>query len=153
MRMVIEDMHLRPSQRLLVGVAWLSTLAMALLWFLAWDRARWLVIGAAPVLCGVPFGWALGYISGSWVRISAHRGISWCLATRGLGRSKQLGSVELHAADIAELRLESTLLGRMLGLWDLQIIRRDGQPVPRFRFFQRMDQVAETLHAYLHQKP
>lgn len=140
-------MHLRPSQRLLVGVAGLAVLTTCLLWGLAGRWAFFLL-----PLWGLPFGWALAYISGSWVRISAQRGISWCLATRGLGRSKELGSVELHAADIAELRLESTMLGRLLGLWDLQIVRRDGQPVPRFRFFHRMDQVAETLHAYLHQK-
>lgn len=144
MRIVIEDMHLRPSQRLLVGVAGLAVFTTLLLYGLA---GRWGII-LLP-FWGVPLGQAIAYVSTSWIRISAKRGISWCLRTPfGI----RLGEVELHAADIAELRLESTLLGRMLGLWDLQIIRRDGQPVPRFRFFHRMDKVAETLHAYLHQR-
>ncbi len=149
-RLLIEDQHHQPSQRLLLGVAVLAALGTTVLRMVA---GRWFLT-LLPVwagLCAGAFGWALAYIAGSWVRISATRGVSWCLATRGLSRSKTVGNVELHPTDIAELRLESTLLGRFLGLWDLQIIRRDGQPVPRFRFFHRMDRVAEHLHAYLEQ--
>ncbi len=145
-RIILEDQHLRPSQRLLVGVGVLAALSTTILWVVA---GRWALF-LLPLWL-VPMGWAMGYISGSWVRISAQRGISWCLVTKGLSRTKQLGSLELHPSEIAELRLESTLLGRLLGLWDLQIVRRDGQPVPTFRFFHRMDQVGEMLHAYLEQ--
>jgi hypothetical protein len=145
-RIILEDQHLQPSQRLLVGVGVLAALSTTILWMLAGRWAMWLL-----PLWGAPMGWAMSYISSSWVRISAQRGISWCLATKGLSRAKQLGSVALHPSEIAELRLESTLLGRLLGLWDLQIVRRDGQPVPPFKFFHRMDQVGEMLHAYLEQ--
>lgn len=149
-RILIEDQHHRPSQRLLLGVAVLAALGAAVLKLVA---GPWF-LRVLPVWAGLSaaaFGWALAYIAGSWVRISATRGISWCLVTKGLSRDQQIGNVELHPTDIAELRLESTLLGRLLGLWDLQIVRRDGQPVPRFRYFHRMDRTAEHLHAYLEQ--
>lgn len=145
-RILIEDQHHRPSQRLLLGVAVLAALATTVLWILV---GRWALL-MLP-LWGFPLAWAMTYISGSWIRISAARGISCCLATRGPGRDKVIGHVDLHPSDIAELRLESTLLGRLLGLWDLQIIRRDGQPAPRLRYFHRMDRTAELLHAYLGQ--
>ena len=106
--------------------------------------------GAALVwFAWVPvFVLAMRYVSGSWVRVSAQRGLSWCLQTPS---GTKLGSVELNAADIAELQIESSLLSRLLGLSDLTIVRRDGQPVPAFRYFEGMTQLAEALHAYLQQ--
>jgi hypothetical protein len=59
--------------------------------------------------------------------------------------------VELLPAEIAELRLEASLGARLLGLWDLQIVKRDGTVLPRFRFFAGMDRQAEVLHGYLEQ--
>jgi hypothetical protein len=146
MRVLIPERHLRPSPRLLVGVAVVSCLTTFGLWQVLGRWALLLPLAWAGVLV-----WAIGYVNRSWIRISAERGLSWCLATKGFGTSRQLGSLELHAADIAELRLESSLLARLLGLWDLQIIRRDGAPVPRFRYFHGMDRIAEELHRYLQQ--
>jgi hypothetical protein len=142
-RVILDDQHHTPSQRLLVGVGVLAALSTWGLWIAAGKLALVLWVLWGPVFLA-----ALRYTSGSWVRVSATRGLSWCLKTPF---GTRLGSVELHAADIAELRLESTLLGRLLGLWDLQIVRRDGQPVPPFRYFHGMDRLAEALHGYLQQ--
>lgn len=144
MKLIPPDRHLQPSKRLLVGVAALAALSTALLWpafhrlaLLVWTL--WL-----PVLA-----FALRYVAGSWVRMSAGRGLSWKLA---LPFRTVLGSVELHAADIREFRLDTALFGRVLGLWTLQVIPREGAPHPPLRFFPGMDKVAEELHAYLSQK-
>ncbi len=145
-RILLEDAHLKPSPRLLVGVAVLAALSTSVLVVLAGRWAFWLL-----PLWGGPMGWAYAYISGSWIRISATKGISWCLATRGLARVRSIGSIELLPSEIAELRLESTLLARLLGLWDLQIVKRDGTVLPKFRFFAGMDRQAEILHGYLEQ--
>lgn len=146
LRLVLPERNLRPSQRLLVGIAFLSGLT---------TLAAWPVVGRAafllPLLWLGLLGWAIRYIKGSWIRIHPERGLSWCLATKGWKQEPDLGNVELLAADIAELRLESSLLARLLGLWDLQIIKRDGTVLPRFRFFQGMDRLAEELHRYLQQ--
>lgn len=143
-RLLIPERHLRPSPRLLVGIALVSCLTTFGLWQVVGRWALLLPLGWAGVLIR-----AIGYVNGSWIRISAERGLSWCLATKGFGSARQLGTVELHASEIAEFRLESSLLGRLLGLWDLQIVKRDGTVVPRFRFFLGMDKVAEELHRYL----
>lgn len=143
MKLLLADRHLQPSKRLLVGVALLASVTTILLWpafhrlaFLAW--LLWLP----------PFLFALRYAAGSWVRISAERGISWKLA---LPFRTVLGTCALHPADIGELRLDTSLFGRLLGLWTLQIIPREGAPHPPLRFFPGMDGLAQELHAYLHQ--
>ncbi|HJV90186.1 MAG TPA: hypothetical protein VJ623_07780 [Holophagaceae bacterium] len=142
-RILLEDSHLKPSPRLLVGVALLASLVTTGLWGALgrWALVAW--VAALPLL-----GVALRYVAGSWVRISAHRGLSWCLKTPF---GTRLGTVELLPADIAELRLEASLAARMLGLWDLQIVKRDGTVLPKFRFFAGMDRQAEILHGYLEQ--
>lgn len=144
MKLVPADRHLQPSKRLLVGVAVLAAVSTALLWpaFQRLALAVWL-------LWLPPFAFALRYVAGSWVRVSAARGISWKLA---LPFRTVLGSVELHAADIRELRLDTPLFSRLLGLWCLQVIPREGAAHPPLRFFPGMDKVAEELHAYLSQK-
>lgn len=146
MRVILAEQHLKPSQRLLVGAALLSCLVTVALFQVLGLRALGLMVPGAALLVA-----AARYIQGSWIRISPERGLSWCLATRPWSQQKQLGSIELHATEIAEFRLESSLLARLLGLWDLQIIRRDGTALPRFRYFQGMDRVAEELHRYLQQ--
>lgn len=147
MRLILPERHLKPSQRLLVGLAVLAALSASLAWT---GAGRWgLVIVAGA--WGAPLGWAAGYVGHSWVRIHPERGLSWCLRTVPW-RPPVVGSIELHAADIAELRLESSLLARLLGLWDLQIVQRDGTLTPRFRFFQGIEKVAEELHGYLQQR-
>lgn len=128
-------------------MAVLSSLTTFGLWQVA---GRWAF--ATLPLWGLALGPAIAYVNGSWIRISPERGLSWCLSVKGWFGDKQLGSVELLSTEIAELRLESSLLARLLGLWDLQIIKRDGTVLPRFRFFQGMDQVAEELHRYLQQR-
>ncbi|HJV90379.1 MAG TPA: hypothetical protein VJ623_08755 [Holophagaceae bacterium] len=142
-RIILEDAHLKPSPRLLVGVALLASLVTTGLWGALgrWALIAW--VAALPMLV-----LALRYVAGSWVRVSAHRGLSWCLKTPF---GTRLGSVELLPADIAELRLEASLAARLLGLWDLQIVRRDGTVLPPFRFFAGMDRQAEILHGYLEQ--
>lgn len=141
---LLPERHLKPSQRLLVGIALVSCLTTFGFWQIV---GRWALI--LPLGWCAALVWAVGYVNGSWIRISPERGLSWCLATRGSGFRKQIGSVPLCAAEIAEFRLESSLLARLLGLWDLQIIKRDGTVLPRFRFFHGMDRVAEELHRYL----
>lgn len=144
MKVLLPDQHLRPSQRLLTGIAVLACISTAALWpaLHRWALVVWLLW--LPV-----FGLALRYISGSWIRVSPERGLSWCLVTPF---GKRLGSVELLPSDIAELRLEASLLARLLGLWDLQILRREGDPSPRFRFFEGLAPLAEAIHAYLKQR-
>ena len=146
MRMDLPERHLKPSPRLLIGIAILSCLTT-----FALGRVAGLWALGLSGIWGLLLAWALVYVNGSWIRISPERGLSWCLVTRGWAGNKQLGSIELHASEIAEFRLESSLLARLLGLWDLQIIKRDGTLLPRFRFFQGMDRVAEELHRYLAQ--
>ncbi len=143
MRLILPERHLQPSRRLLWGLALLASLCTFLAWPAAGRWALFLWAAFAPF-----FLWALRYVAGSWVRISPQRGLSFCL--KGL-RGTRLGSVELHPSEIAELRLEASLGARILGLWDLQIVKRDGTLLPRLRFFQGMDRVAEEVHAYLHQ--
>jgi hypothetical protein len=142
-KVLLPDQHIRPSQRLLLGIAVLAAITTLALWPMLgrWAFAVWLLW--TPV-----FIFALRYLSGSWIRVNAERGLSWCLLTPF---GKRMGNIELHASDIAELRLEASLLARFLGLSDLQIVRRDGEPLPRFRFFERMDELAEAVHAYLQQ--
>lgn len=144
MKLIPADRHLQPSKRLLVGVAALAAASTGLLWP-AFHRLALLVW----VLWLPVFGFALRYVGGSWVRMSAQRGLSWKLA---LPFGTAIGSVELHAADIRELRLDTALFGRLLGLWTLQVIPREGAPHPPLRFFPGMDRLAEELHAYLSQK-
>ncbi len=143
MKLVLPDHHLQPSKRLLLGVAALAALSTGLLWPAAhrWAMLVWVLW--VPV-----FGFALRYVAGSWVRISAARGLSYCLKTPF---GTRLGSIGLDAASIAELRLESSVGSRMLGLWTLTIISRDGSVHPPFHFFAGMDHVAEELHGYLRQ--
>ncbi len=142
-RILLQDAHLKPSPRLLVGVAFLASLVTFGLWggLGRWALLAW--VAALPVLA-----LAARYVAGSWVRISPLRGLSWCLKTPF---GTRLGSVELLPAEIAELRLEASLAARLLGLWDLQIVKRDGTVLPRFRFFAGMDRQAEILHGYLEQ--
>ena len=143
MKLILADRHLQPSRRLLVGLALLASVTTTLLWpafhrmaFAVW--ALWL-----PIL-----GFALRYVAGSWVRVSAERGISWKLA---LPFRTALGTTALDAVAIAELRMDTALFGRLLGLWTLQIVPREGAPHPPLRFFPGMDRLAEELHAYLSQ--
>jgi len=144
MNPVLADRHLQPSKRLLVGVALLASVTTALLWpafhrlaFLAW--LLWLP----------PFLFALRYVAGSWVRVSAVRGVSWRLA---LPFRTLLGTCALDAAAIRELRLDTSLFGRLLGLWTLQLVPREGAAHPPFRFFPGMEGLAQELHAHLHQR-
>lgn len=143
MKLLFPDHHLQPSKRLLLGVALLAALSTGLLWPAAhrWALLVWILW--VPV-----FLFALRYVAGSWVRISPTRGISYCLRTPF---GTRLGSIELDAATIAELRLEATVGSRMLGLWSLRIINRDGRANPPFHFFAGMDRIAEELHGYLRQ--
>ena len=76
------------------------------------------------------------------------RGISWRLA---MPFKEQLGSIDLDPSAIEELRLESNLLGRLVGLWDLQFVGPDGTLSPKLRFFEGVEPLAEALHAYLQQ--
>ena len=142
-RILLEDQHHRPSQRLLLGVAAVAALATWLLWPMAGRKAIGVWFLALPI-----FVFAIRYVSGSWVRLSVHRGLSWCLKTPF---GTRLGNVDLHPSDIAELRIESTLFSRLLGLTDLRIVKRDGTSTPVFRFFPGLDITAEQLHAYLEQ--
>ncbi len=143
MKLLFPDRHLQPSKRLLLGVALLAALSTGLLWPAAhrWALLVWILW--VPVLA-----FALRYVAGSWVRVSAERGLSYCLKTP-LGT--RLGSMELDASSIAELRLEATVGSRMLGLWSLRIISRDGTLHPPFHFFAGMERIAEELHGYLRQ--
>jgi hypothetical protein len=143
MRTVLPDRHIQPSRRLLVGVAVLAALTTALLWpafhrlaFLAW--LLWLP----------PFLFALRYVGGSWVRVSAERGLSWKLS---MPYGTVLGSCALSAAHIAELRLDTSLFGRLLGLWSLRIVPREGAAHPAFRYFPGMDALAKELYGHLQQ--
>jgi len=143
MKLILPDRHLQPSKRLLLGVAIFAALSTGLLWPAA---HRWALLVWAlwiPVLF-----FALRYVSGSWIRINAERGLSYNLKTP-LGT--RLGSIELDSSSIAELRLESSVGSRMLGLWSLRIISRDGTANPPFHFFAGMDRIAEELHGYLQQ--
>ena len=140
----LPDRHLRPSKRLLLGVALVATLATFAAWPPLHSRALWVWAAFLPV-----FVFALRYVSGSWIRVSAARGLSYCLA---MPFGQRLGSIELSASHIAELRLEASVLSRFLGLWSLCIIARDGTIHPTFRFFSGMDRVAEELHRYLQQE-
>ena len=143
MKLFLPDRHLQPSKRLLLGVAMFAALTTGLLWPAAhrWALLIWTLW--VPVLFS-----ALRYVSGSWIRISAERGLSYNLKTP-LGT--RLGSIELDSASIAELRLESSVGSRLLGLWSLRIISRDGTIHPPFHFFTGMDRIAEELHGYLQQ--
>lgn len=143
MKIILPDRHLQPSKRLLLGVALFASLATFAVWPALHSKALWVWAACLPL-----FILALRYVGGSWIRISAARGLSYCLKTP-LGT--RLGSVELDASSIAELRLESTLGSRLLGLWSLHVISRDGVAHPIFRFFPGMDRVAEELHRYLEQ--
>ncbi|MBL0209792.1 MAG: hypothetical protein IPQ13_02595 [Holophagaceae bacterium] len=143
MKLILPDRHLQPSKRLLLGVAVFAALSTALLWPAA---HRWALLVWAlwiPVLL-----FALRYVSGSWIRISAARGLSYNLKTP-LGT--RLGSIQLDSASIAELRLESSVGSRLMGLWSLKVICRDGTVHPPFHFFLGMDRIAEDLHGYLQQ--
>ena len=144
MRIHLPDQHLRVSQRLPLGVAVVAALSTILLWpgLHRWSLLVWIAWTPA-------FIFALRYATGSWVRVSLERGISWRLA---LPRGEVLGSIAVDPGEIAELRLESSLLARLLGLWDLQILKRDGSTSPRLRFFQGIVPVAEALHAHLQQR-
>lgn len=144
MRLHIPDQQLRVSQRLPLGVAILASLTTAILWPALHQWALLIWIGWAPV-----FLLALRYATRSWVRVSMDRGISWRLVGP---RGEQLGSVSVDPGEIAELRLESSLFARLLGLWDLQILKRDGSATPRLRFFEGMVPLAEALHAHLQQE-
>ncbi|MBL0313116.1 MAG: hypothetical protein IPP78_10475 [Holophagaceae bacterium] len=141
MKLTFPDRHLQPSKRLLPGVAVLAALSTGLLWPAAhrWALLVWILW--LPV-----FALVLRYVAGSWVRISAQRGLSYCLKTP-LGT--RLGSIELDSSSIAELRLEASVGSRLLGLWSLKIITRDGTTHPPFHFFTGMDRIAEELHGYL----
>jgi len=142
-KLFLPDRHLQPSKRLLLGVAMFAALTTGLLWPAAhrWALLIWTLW--VPVLFS-----ALRYVSGSWIRISAERGLSYNLKTP-LGT--RLGSIELDSSSIAELRLESSVGSRLLGLWSLRIISRDGTIHPPFHFFTGMDRIAEELHGYLQQ--
>lgn len=143
MKLLFPDRHLQPSKRLLLGVALFAALSTGLLWPAThrWALLVWLLW--VPV-----FTFALRYVTGSWVRISATRGLSYKLKTP-LGT--RLGSIELDSSSIAELRLESSVASRLLGLWSLRVISRDGTLHPPFHFFTGMDRLAEELHGYLEQ--
>jgi hypothetical protein len=143
MKLMLPDRHLQPSKRLLLGVAVSAALSTGLLWPAAhrWALLVWILW--VPV-----FVFALRYVAGSWVRISAARGLSYNLRTP-LGT--RLGTIELDSATISELRLESSVGSRWLGLWSLRIISRDGTVHPPFHFFSGMDRIAEELHGYLQQ--
>ncbi len=143
MKLIPPDRHLQPSKRLLLGVAMFAALSTGLLWPAAhrWALMVWTLW--IPV-----FVFALRYVTGSWIRISATRGLSYCLKTP-LGT--RLGSIELDSSSIAELRLESSVGSRLLGLWSLRVISRDGTIHPPFHFFTGMDRIAEELHGYLQQ--
>ncbi len=143
MKLIFPDRHLQPSRRLLLGVALVAAFATFAAWPALHLRALWVWAAFVPL-----FFLTLRYETGSWVRISALRGLSYCLKTP-LGT--HLGSIELSTSNIAELRLESSLGSRLLGLWTLQIITRDGTPHPTFRFFAGMERLAEELHGYLEQ--
>jgi hypothetical protein len=140
---LLPDQHLRPSQRLLLLVGLLACGTSMAAWPFLHRAAVLVWLAWAPL-----FILALRYVSGSWVRVSAQRGLSWCLKTPF---GTRLGSVELSAADIAELQVGSSPLSRLMGLSDLRILRRDGQTVPSFRAFEGMPELAEALHAYLEQ--
>lgn len=137
----LPDRHLRPSKRLLLGVALLAALATFLAWPPLHSKALWVWAAFLPI-----FAFTLRYVAGSWVRVSAARGLSYCLV---LPFGQRLGSIQLDAAHIAELRLEASVLSRFLGLWSLRLIARDGIVHPTFRFFPGMDRLAEELHGYL----
>ena len=143
MKLIPPDRHLQPSKRLLLGVAMFAALSTGLLWPAAhrWALMVWTLW--IPV-----FVFALRYVTGSWVRISATHGLSYRLKTP-LGT--RLGSIELDSSSIAELRLESSVGSRLLGLWSLRVISRDGTLHPPFHFFTGMDRIAEELHGYLQQ--
>lgn len=143
-KLVLPDRHLQPSKRLPLVVAGLAALSTVLLWPAAHAWALLVWLAWAPV-----FVLALRYVTGSWLRISATRGLSYCLK---LPSRTRLGSVELLASNIAELRLEATLGSRLMGLWSLQIITRDGTAHPAFRFFPGLDRLADELHRYLEQR-
>jgi len=143
MKLFIPDRHLQPSKRLVLGVAIFAALSTGLLWPAAHSWALLLWILWVPVLV-----FALRYVTGSWVRISAERGLSYNLKTP-LGT--RLGTIELDSSSIAELRLESSVGSRLLGLWSLRVISRDGTVHPPFHFFSGMDRIAEELHGYLQQ--
>ncbi len=143
MKLFLPDRHLQPSKRLLLGVAVFAALSTGLLWPAAhaWALLVWTLW--VPVLV-----FALRYVTGSWVRISAERGLSYNLKTP-LGT--RMGSIELVSSTISELRLESSVGSRLLGLWSLRVISRDGTVHPPFHFFSGMDRIAEELHGYLQQ--
>ena len=121
----------------------LAGLSTALLWpgLHRWSLLVW--IAWVPA-----FVFALRYATGSWVRVSMRRGISWRMVTPF---GERLGSVALDPVEISELRLESNLLSRLLGLWDLQFVAPDGTVSAKLRFFQGIVPLAESLHAYLQQ--
>ena len=144
MRLQIPDQQLRVSPRLPVGIALITVLHTALLWPELHRQAFLVWIAGAPALF-----LSLRYTSRSWIRVSMQRGIAWRLATPF---KERLGSLELDPSAIAELRLESNLLGRLVGLWDLQLVAPDGTRSPKLRFFQGVEPLAEALHAYLQQK-
>jgi len=137
------DQHLRPSQRLLLGIGIMAAFSTMVLWPLLYRRVFWIWLAWLPV-----FWMALRHLHGSWVRISAKRGLSYCL--KGPFKT-HLGSIELHSSEIAELRLDSRPLARLFGLWDLQIVKRDGAKLPKFRFFREVPELAAALHRYLQQ--
>lgn len=141
MNPVLPERHLAPSKRLLLGVAVLASSFTFAAWPSLHGKAFWVWAGFLPI-----FGFTLRYVTGSWVRVSAARGLSYRLT---LPFCTRLGSIELDAAQIAELRLESNLFSRLLGLWSLSIVSRDGTVHPAFRFFPGMDHLAEDLHRYL----
>lgn len=132
------------SRRLPLAVAILAALATALLWPLLHRGSLFFWIGFAPACF-----FALRYARRSWIRVSLERGISWRLA---LPLGERLGSIAMDPAEIAELRLDSSLWARLLGLWDLQVLKRDGTCTPRLRFFEGIVPMAEALHAHLQQE-
>ena len=144
MRLHLPDQRLRVSRRLPAGVALLAALSTALMWPFFHRGAL-----VAEAFWIPAFAFALRYMRGSWIRVSAARGLSWRLA---LPLGERLGSVALDPAEIAELRLEPGLLARLLGLTDLRILTRDGGSTPRLRCFEGLAPLAEALHAHLQQR-
>ena len=143
MRLQIPDQQLRVSPRLPWGVAALAVLGPAMLWPALHRGSLLVAVAGVPALL-----FALRYAAGSWIRVSMQRGVSWRLASPF---GTRLGSIALDPSAIAELRLESSLLGRLLGLWDLQFVAPDGTVSRRLRFFHGIAPLTEALHAYLQQ--
>ena len=69
-RILLEDQHHRPSQRLLLGVAAVAALATWLLWPLAGRRAFFVWLVALPVFLA-----AVRYVGGSWFRLRDRKSV------------------------------------------------------------------------------